>query len=108
MPVVLLVLGLVVLFVIGGIAAHFDARVRKHGPHALTWRFLSGEAWPRPGGYQQGMDSPGVREGADGDRVRAPPAGSAGHDHRRRVTSAEVLTRRQRPRAVRRGPSPHW
>lgn len=36
---------LVVLFAACGIAAHLDSRVKKHGPHALTWRWISGQSW---------------------------------------------------------------
>lgn len=57
---VLLVLAAVVLFAASGVAGHYDSRLRKHGPHALTWRWLTASAgwhgrpvtnrgWTRPG-----------------------------------------------------------
>ena len=45
MAVALLIVAVIVLFAGSGVAGHFDSRIRKHGPHALTWRLLSGEAW---------------------------------------------------------------
>ncbi len=41
-----LLLVLAVLFALSGVLGHLDARFRKHGPHALTWRWLSaGAGW---------------------------------------------------------------
>jgi hypothetical protein len=57
---VLIGLALVVLFALCGIAGHLDSRVRKHGPHALTWRWLSGEAWHGKSVTNRGWTRPGA------------------------------------------------
>ena len=60
-PLVLLVLGPVVLFAAYGVARHLDARVRKHGPHALTWRWLTAEAWHGRPITNRGWTRPGTK-----------------------------------------------
>lgn len=52
---------LVALFALYGILGHLDSRVRKHGPHALTWRWLSGEAWHGRAITNRGWGRPGTR-----------------------------------------------
>src|ERR1700721_1444641 len=53
-------LGLVAVFALSGVAGHIDSRFRKHGPHALAWRWFTASAgwhgrpvtnrgWTRPG-----------------------------------------------------------
>ena len=59
MPALLLILVLLMVFAVYGVAGHLDGRVRRHGPHALAWRWFSGAAhhgkpltdrgWLRPG-----------------------------------------------------------
>ena len=51
------------------------SRIRKHGPHALTWRWLSGEAWHGSGNKftNRGWTRAGPHEGPHRHRVRAPP-----------------------------------
>ena len=73
MSVLLLLLVLVVVFALSGVAGHFDSRFRKHGPHALAWRWFTASAeLARQGGDEPGLD-PAGHEGADADRARAPP-----------------------------------
>ena len=76
MSVLVLLLALVVLFALSGVVGHYDARVRKHGPHALAWRWLFAQAnWHGQAGHEPGLD-PAGHEGADADRVMRTAAGT--------------------------------
>ena len=67
-----LLLAVVVLFALAGVAGHLDSRVRKHGPHALAWRWCSGEAWHGRAITNRGWGRPGTRA-----------LTTTGHAHRR-------------------------
>ena len=56
-----LLLVLILLFALSGIAGHLDSRVRKHGPHALAWRWCSGEAWHGRAITNRGWSRPGTK-----------------------------------------------
>ena len=58
---VLLLVVLVLLFALSGVAGHLDSRFRKHGPHALTWRWLTGEAWHGKILTNRGWTRPGTK-----------------------------------------------
>jgi hypothetical protein len=55
----LLILAVIILFVLYGVLKHVEQRIRQHGIHALTWRWLSAKphhgkplttrGWTRPG-----------------------------------------------------------
>ena len=72
MPVLLLLLVLLLLFLAGGVAKHAARRLDREGSHALLWRWLSAGGTGRQAGHQPRLD-PSRHEGADPDRVRAPP-----------------------------------
>jgi len=72
MPVLLVLLVLLLLFALSGVAGHVDSRFRKHGPHALAWRWCSGEAWHGRAVTDRGWVRPG--------RKALTPTG---HAHRR-------------------------
>jgi hypothetical protein len=58
---VALLLVLVVLFAVSGVLGALDSRFRKHGPHALTWRWLTGEAWHGKPVTNRGWTRPGTK-----------------------------------------------
>ena len=72
MSVLLLAFCLVVVFAVYGVAGHLDGRVRRHGPHALAYRWFSGEAWHGRAISDRGWFRPG--------RKALTPTG---HAHRR-------------------------
>ena len=57
-----LTLALVVLFALSGVLGTLDARFRKHGPHALTWRWLTaGTGWHGKHVTNRGWTRPGTK-----------------------------------------------
>ena len=62
MSVFLLVLTGLALFAAVGVARHVQARIRKHGLHALTWRWLSaGGNWEGRAITNRGLTRPGTK-----------------------------------------------
>lgn len=58
----LLAFALLILFTLSGIAGHFDSRVRKHGIHALTWRWLTARTnWADKHVTNRGWNRPGTK-----------------------------------------------
>lgn len=52
----------VVLFAASGIAGHYDSRLRKHGIHALTWRWLTASSnWAGKPVTNRGFSRPGTK-----------------------------------------------
>ena len=50
------------VFAASGVLGHFDSRVRKHGIHALTWRWLSASAgWHGKPVTNRGLTRPGTK-----------------------------------------------
>ena len=61
-PVLVLVLALVTCFVLSGVAGHYDARIRKHGPHALLARWLfAHQNWAGKAVTNRGWNRPGTK-----------------------------------------------
>ena len=61
-PVLVLVLALVTCFVLSGVAGHYDARIRKHGPHALAFRwFFATSNWAGKPVTNRGFTRPGTK-----------------------------------------------
>ena len=57
-----LLLALVVLFALSGVLGHLDARFRKHGPHALAWRWFTASAgWHGRPVTNRGLTRPGTK-----------------------------------------------
>lgn len=53
---------LVVLFAASGIAGHYDSRLRKHGIHALAWRWFTARAnWAGKPVTNRGWNRPGTK-----------------------------------------------
>jgi hypothetical protein len=57
-----LLLGLLVLFVLAGIGGHYSDRLRKHGPHALAFRWFAASAgWHGKPVTNRGFARPGTK-----------------------------------------------
>jgi len=62
MSALLVLLVLVVVFALSGVAGHIDSRFRKHGPHALAWRwFTAGSNWSGKAVTNRGLTRPGTK-----------------------------------------------
>src|SRR6185437_12040988 len=58
----LLLVALVVVFALSGVLGHYDSRVRKHGIHALTWRWLTASTgWHGKPVTNRGVTRPGTK-----------------------------------------------
>ena len=68
----LLLLVLTLLFALSGVLGHLDTRIKRHGPHALAWRWFTGEAWHGEALTNRGWTRPGTKARTD-----------TGHAHRR-------------------------
>ena len=96
---------------------HAGRRLDKEGSHALLWRWLSAPRLIKQGGHQPRLDPP-RQQGADGDRLRAPPLAldppaarrladpvdGRGAAHRHRAAGL-LPPHRAVPRRVRRSPA---
>lgn len=72
MAVFLLVTVILLLFAAYGVTGHVSDRFRRHGPHALAWRWASGASWTGKAITNRGWTRPGTRA-----------LTATGHAHRR-------------------------
>ena len=62
MVVFCLLAGSLLVFAAYGVVGHLDARVRKHGPHALAWRWFSASGnWTGKAITNRGWTRPGTK-----------------------------------------------
>lgn len=61
MTVFRLILALLGLFVLAGVGRHAGQRLARHGIHALTWRFLTGQSWHGKANTNRGWTRSGTK-----------------------------------------------